>query len=346
MTANDPKPVRLSLLALPETTPGALFGLLEVFAAVGVSWSALTGEDAPARRIEARLVARTREPFPCPLGTPITPHASLAEVTVTDVLVVTDLALGPGDRTRGRWPEEAAWARAQFERGALVCSVCTGSVFLAEARLLQGVEATTHWAMRRMFATQYPDVRLRPERILCAAGPDQRIVTGGGAASWADLALYLVSRFSGRAEAVRIAKIFLLGDHGDGQLPFASMGQPRPHDDAVIAECEAWIAGQYREPNPVTRMVALSGLPERTFKRRFRAATGLAPIDYVQMLRIEQARQLLESSAENTDAVGHRVGYEDPAYFRRLFKRLTGVTPARYRQRYSGIREIPAAAER
>src|SRR5690606_14341498 len=97
------------------------------------------------------------------------------------------------------------------------------------------------------------------------------------------------------------------------------------------------IADHYRADNPVARLVAQSGLPERTFKRRFKAATGYTPVEYVQVLRLEEAKQLLETTGEPTDGIAQAVGYEDPAFFRRLFKRHTGVTPARYRQRFQPI---------
>src|SRR5690606_23471671 len=159
--------------------------------------------------------------------------------------IVTDLDLSPDADPAGRWPRETAWLRRAFDRGAVVCSVCTGAVLLAEADLLDGVEATTHWGAVTIFGERYPRVHLRPERILCPAGPDDRSVTSGGSASWADLVLYLIARFCGAAEAMLIAKIFVLGDHSDGQLPFAMMARPRRHDDAIVAECQAWIAAQY-----------------------------------------------------------------------------------------------------
>ncbi len=108
-------------------------------------------------------------------------------------------------------------------------------------------------------------------------------------------------------------------------------------DDPVIADCQIWIAEHYAAANPVSRMIAHSGLPERSFKRRFRAATGFKPVAYVQTLRVEEAKQILETSTWPTEQVGAAVGYEDPAFFRRLFKRQTGITPARYRQRFARI---------
>src|SRR5690606_13279996 len=133
--------------------PTALYGLFEVFAAVAVTWSQLTGEAAPARRIAARIVARDRAVFASPLGTPIQPQAALDEVPRSDLVIVTDLAL-PGDaEPRGRWPAETAWVRAQHAAGATLCSICTGSLFLAGTGLLDGLEATTHWSATGLFAS-------------------------------------------------------------------------------------------------------------------------------------------------------------------------------------------------
>ncbi len=177
-------------------------------------------------------------------------------------------------------------------------------------------------------------MRWHPERILCDGGFDGRLLTTGGASSWEDLALHLVARHCGMEEATRLAKLFVLGDRSDGQLPFAVMARPRQHDDAVVHASQLWLADHYALPNPVGRLVERSGLPERSFKRRFKSATGYAPVDYVQALRIEEAKQLLESGGDAIERIASDVGYEDAAFFRRLFKRLAGVTPGRYRQRY------------
>ncbi|MDF2368920.1 GlxA family transcriptional regulator, partial [Sneathiella sp.] len=200
--------------------------------------------------------------------------------------------------------------------------------------LLDHCEATTHWAATRLIQAAHPEINLKPERVLVSSGPDQRIITSGGSSSWEDLALYLISRYCGPTEAIRATKIFLLGDRSEGQLLFAALLLPKQHDDAIIADCQAWLAMNYHEMNPVGRMIARSGLTDRTFKRRFQAATGYSPMDYAQTLRIEEAKQSLESDDSPIDDIAHSIGYQDPAFFRRLFKKRTGVTPGRYRQRY------------
>ncbi len=330
-------PVSISLLALPESMPAALYGLYEVFSAVGIGWAELTGQPAAAAPLAVRIVAADAATFVSPLGTPIAPQAAIAAVTDTDIVVISDLALAVDADPRGRWLREVDWLRQRYQTGSTVCSVCTGSILLADTGLLDGEEATSHWSATDLFKNWYPAVRLRPERILSTSGPEHRLITSGGAAAWEDLALYLIARFCNEAEAVRIAKLYLFGDRSEGQSLYAARARPRRHEDAVIARCQAWIAEHYRLDNPVARLIAESGLTERTFKRRFQAATGYRPVEYVQTLRVEEAKQLLETTQEATDQIAWRVGYEDPSFFRRLFKRCTGVTPVRYRQRFQAV---------
>ncbi len=326
----------VAIIAVPDTAPAVLYGLSEVFSAVGVAWTEVTGDTIDSRRMVPEVVAEAAAPFTCEVGAPVVPRATFHATGARDVVIVPDLALRADLDPRGRWSAAVAWLREQYAGGAVVCSVCTGSLMLAEAALLDGLEATTHWAARPHFRRFYPAVALRPERVLVPAGPEHRIITAGGHASWAELALYLVARFCGRDEAIRIAKLFLLGDRSDGQLPFAAMLRPARHGDAAIERCQVWIAHRYADPNPVAGMQMRSGLAPRTFKRRFRAATGYGPIEYVQTLRIEEAKHLLETTSTSLEEIAAAVGYRDPTSFRRVFTRMTGVTPARYRKRFRG----------
>ncbi|MEZ5667570.1 MAG: helix-turn-helix domain-containing protein [Alphaproteobacteria bacterium] len=333
-------PVAIALVAVPEASAAVIYGLHEVFLAVGTVWEQLTGAPSVVRRMAPQVVAGDRAPFRTAVGAPVVADLAFAEAARPDIVIVADLTLDAGAEPAGRWPEATAWLRRQHARGAIVCSVCTGALMLAEAGLLDGREATTHWSAGPLFRRCYPRVLLQPERVLVPAGAGHGIVTSGGSASWADLALYLIARFCGEDEARRIAKVFLFGDRSHGQLPFAAMVRPARHDDAVIADCQAWIAQHYATANPVARMAGRSGLNGRTFKRRFRRATGYAPLDYVQTLRIEEAKQMLETGDAPIDAIAGDVGYDDPGSFRRLFKRTTGISPSRYRQRFRSV--VPA----
>ncbi|MCC2099374.1 MAG: DJ-1/PfpI family protein, partial [Hyphomicrobiales bacterium] len=184
-------PIHVSILALPESTPAAIFGLFEVLSSVGVVWPEVMGDGQVSPRFQVQIVSNDGETYPCPLGVPITPHAATDEIDKTDVVVVTDLALRPDLDPRNQWPEVSEWLRARHAEGTMVCSVCTGAILLAGAGLLDGEDATTHWAARDLFAQFFPQVMLRPERIVVPAGEGHRVITSGGASSWEDLALYL-----------------------------------------------------------------------------------------------------------------------------------------------------------
>lgn len=331
------KTVTAALVVLPDTAPAGLYSMLEVFSSVGTVWEELTGKPASEVRIKVEVVTEHEDLRHCSLGVPVKLDATFQTASIYDFVIVPDMHI-TADLDPGRqWSAAAEWIRSQFAAGAIVGSACTGALVLAETGLLDDLEATTHWGVVPLFKKLYPKVRLRPEKVLALAGAEQRIVTAGGASSWVELALYLIACFCGRQEAVRISKIFLLGDHSDGQLPFAALTRPRAHADAVIKKCQLWIAEHYEFANPVERMAEYSGLKARTFKRRFRAATGYSPLEYTQTLRIEEAKYLLENGDMPTDQVGIEIGYEDPASFRRLFKRMTGVTPARHRRRFQNI---------
>ena len=297
----------------------------------------VTGWPQEPRHFQPIIVARSRAPIRNLAGLALVPDQAFEEIGAADIVIVGDLAIARDEDTDGRWTEEVAFLRRQHAAGAVICSVCTGSLMLAEAGLLDGVEATCHWAVSDQIRERYPRVLLRPERVLVTAGAEHRLITAGGSASWTDLSLYLIARFCSEDEARRIAKLFLFGDRNDGQLPFSARVRPRQHEDAAVAAAQSWIAQNYEESNPVAGMTAASGLSVRTFKRRFEAATGYAPLDYVQSLRVEEAKQMLETSITPIDDVSAEVGYADAAAFRRLFKRSVGISPLQYRQRFRAV---------
>lgn len=183
-------------------------------------------------------------------------------------------------------------------------------------------------------------MRFRPEPNLAFADPAGRIVTAGGTTSWHDLALHIIARHGSPAEALRIAKVYLLKWHAEGQLPYAALLRRSPHADSVVRRCERWLADHFREAGAIERAVAEAGIPERTLKRRFRAATGSTLIDYLQNLRIEHAKRLLEEGAMAVDEISAAAGYEDASFFRRLFRRRTGLLPSQYRRMFSGVGQL------
>lgn len=332
-----PPPVSVCVLAFPETAGWILYGMRDVLASAGTGWSELITGRPGDPRMEVRIVAATKEPFALSGGVPVAPQATLDEVPATDLVCVPETLVLNDQSSRGHHPREVAWLKRMYAGGATLASGCSGAFLLADTGLLDGNEATTHWAYEGRFKQDYPKVKLRIERILCFAGDDRRIVTAGGTSSWHDLCLHLIARFCGVDEAIKIAKIYLFEEHDTGQLCFAAP-PPRPrHDDALVRDCQKWLADHYAEPHPIARMIERSGLTPHTFARRFRIATGYTPIDYVRSLRVEEAKQALETTGGPIDQIGREVGYEDAASFRRLFKRKAGLTPSAYRRKFAGL---------
>jgi len=166
------------------------------------------------------------------------------------------------------------------------------------------------------------------------SGPDQRLVLSGASSAWHDLVLYLIARCTGPASAIAVAKFFLLQWHDDGQAPYSTFQEPLEHGDGLVLQAQKWLGENLDSDNPIEKVVAYSGLPERSFKRRFSKATGHTPIAYIQHLRVEAAKRQLEAGDRSFDDISHTIGYEDPAFFRRLFKRTTGLTPGAYRKKF------------
>lgn len=328
---------RVALFAAPETSPAILFGLLDVLASVGAVFPDMTKGEPGDALLDVRIVAADPAPFRCFGGILVEPHESIDGAEPFDVIIVCDLYTPITTAPRGRFAREVEWIRRMHQGGALIASVCTGSLLLAEAGLVDGRACAGHWAYAGLYAAEYPAVDFDASAILVLGSEPDRVITAGGVTAWQDLALHVIARLCGRRHAIETAKVHLLAGHEDGQLPFAALVRLTDADDAVVAGCKTWIADNYAVDNPVAAMVERSGLQSRTFGRRFRAATGERPIDYVHAVRIDEARSVLESSALGVDEVGFAVGYDDPTFFRKLFKRRTGLTPAAYRRKFASI---------
>lgn len=332
------QPLTIALLATPEATASTLYGMYDLFGSAGRDWNLLIYGEMGAPLLRPLIVSRSGEGFRAPNGAWIQPDSSLQACPPLTAACIPDLFIAPEESLTGRYDAEIAWLRDCHAQGALLAAACTGAMLLAEAGMLEGQEATTHWAYCEALARRYPGVRVHPHRILVASGEGQRLIMAGGGTSWFDLALYLVARLVGTDEAMRLARVHLIDWHHDGQQPYAVLSSSRQVEDACIARCQVWVAQNYDDHSPVAGMVARSGLSERAFMRRFKAATGMTPMDYVHTLRLEEAKQLLEQGDEPIEAIAEQLGYADPSFFRRLFGRRVGLTPSQYRRRFRGLR--------
>lgn len=329
------KPIKTYLYADTDTAGSVLYGLYDALLIPGVTWPKLVDGKAGNPLFDVKIVAAEAKPFRARGGILIEPHLTLREAETADLICVPNITL-PVDRSpHGRFPHAIEWLKRNYNAGATIGSACSGAVLLAEAGLLDGHKATTHWAYRDLFRTSYPNVRLHLERIMAFAGEGNRIVTTGGFGSWQDLALHFIARFCGSEHAVRTAKVYVFSEHQEGQLPYIAMARHIQHADLVIRDCQLWIADNYMVDQPVARMIERSMLNRNSFVRRFKAATGYRPLEYVQTLRVEEAKQLLETSSNSTDHIASQVGYDDSRSFRRIFRRYSGLAPSAYRKRFT-----------
>jgi transcriptional regulator GlxA family with amidase domain len=224
------------------------------------------------------------------------------------------------------------WLRKWHAHGAYIAGVCTGVYFLAEAGLLEGRQATTHWGVASILRQRYPKVHWRTEQFVTEDG---RLLCSGGVYASIDLSLYLVEKFCGHEIALQCAKSLLVSMPRGRQSGYAVLPLSRPHSDDKIRAAEEYLRAHYDNEISIDVLAQNSGMSARNFIRRFKAATGSLPGAYIQMLRMSAAKDLLERGATSVQTVCVKAGYADLAYFRSLFKRHTGMTPAEYRRRFA-----------
>jgi transcriptional regulator GlxA family with amidase domain len=329
---------------MPETTAATLYGFHDALSSVRRDWTMLHGGPPTESPFRPVVVSRDGEAFVGANGVRITPQSGFADCPRPDVVVVADVQVAPGEDSPSFAPA-VEWLKSCHAQGALLASACSGAVVLARTGLLDGHEATSHWAYCDHLRRAHPRIRWYPERGLVTAGAGQRILMAGSGVSWHLLALAIVARFAGAEEAMRVARINLMDLQSANPAAYASLTHGSRAADPVVASCQQWAALHYASPAPVAHMVEMSQLPERTFKRRFALATGMAPLDYVHHVRLEEAKQMLERGADPVEAIAVDIGYSDSSFFSRLFRRKVGMSPVQYRQRFGRLaRELRALA--
>ena len=306
----------------------------EIFYAAGKLWNVLHAEpERPPFRV--RTVTIDGKPVRSPYGLSILPEAAIDAVTHSDIVIVPTSGLDL-DLKLVEHSALLPWLKCHYAAGAYVVGVCMGAAYLAQAGLLDGRIATTHWAVAGDFVRRFPQVRWHPELFVTE---DQRVLCSGGVGSAIDISLYLVEKFCGHEVALQTAKALLLPMPRlhQTQTGYAVLPVSRAHDDARIREIEAWLLENFRADISTQQLADRAGMSEKTFVRHFKAATGKLPAAYVQALRIEAAKVLLEHESRPVQLIAESIGYNDLAFFRSLFKRTTGMTPQQYRAAFAPI---------
>ena len=322
----------LGVLMYPGAQMAAVHGLTDLFGVADRIAVEHQAEQLPRLRVSHWQAGSDKAPVRVYDSHPAGENGLLA------VLIPPSIA---GFSAEQAAPQLLQWLRDQHARGATLGGVCVGSWLLAESGLLSGRSATTHWTSAKAFAERYPAIRLKTDTPIVDDGD---LITTAGLMAWSELGLRLVDRLLGPSIASATAR-FLVMEHSDSASACGSNFAPiLSHGDAAILKVQHWLQGTGATDVSLAAMAGRSGLEERTFLRRFRAATGLKPTEYCQHLRVGKAREMLEFTNGTIDHIAWTVGYQDPGAFRAIFKKITGLAPSDYRNRF-GVNP-PAALAR
>lgn len=326
-------PIEVAILRFPGAQATSMHGIADVLAYAEHFARERAGSEGPFMRVSQRI------PGPSDDDRIACEVAGRTAPPVAPTIVVLP-AVQAGPVPRGHASSSLAWLRRVHADGAVVSAVCGGVFLLADAGLLAGRRATTHWMFAAELERRHPDVKLDVSRMVVDDGD---IVTAGGVLAWADLALTLVDRLLGREVMLDTARFINAEPPRAEQRIYGDFAPSLTHGDAAILLVQRWMQAHPVTPLSVTALADRAGLGARTFLRRFVKATGLTPGDYHRRLRITRGRELLALTRDPVEAVAASTGYDDAAGFRRTFKRVVGLSPAEYRRRFQGA---PAMAPR
>jgi transcriptional regulator GlxA family with amidase domain len=257
--------------------------------------------------------------------------ALLGEVQKTDLVIIPAIG-GDLKLAIDKNKEFVPWIISQYNAGAEVASLCIGAFLLASTGLLKGKECSSHWLTADIFREMFPDVTLVDGRIVTE---QSGLYSSGGATSYWSLLLHLVEKYAGREMSIMASKIYALEIDRKSQSPFVMFNGQKRHEDEPIKQAQEFIEANLTEKISVEELASKFAIGRRHFERRFKNATNNTPLEYIQRVRIEAAKKQFETSSKNVNEVMYDVGYLDNKTFRTLFKKITGLSPIEYRNKYN-----------
>lgn len=312
-------------------------GPADMLHAAGSTWASLEGTRQAQSGFAVDIVGRSGQAVSCFKGTRLLPGVALEDLDYQpDVVLVP--ALFEESVRFGRsgwstpWRPFVHWIARRHQRGALIAAISTGSALLAETGLLDGKKATTHWALHDAMAANYQKVEFVRNQQVQIAAPHSRLLTSGAGTAWQSLVLLLVARFRGAEQAMELARLFAASWPEQDTRRYSGFLPVVDHGDAQVLKAQRYIADRFPDAQCIAAAAESSGMMRRTFERRFRAATGYSPLAYLQEVRMQRARELLESSTRSVEDIAVSVGYHDLPHFRALFLRMCVATPSQYRE--------------
>jgi len=323
--------MKITFLAAEGCLASGIAGLLDMFTIANM-WSAyLSGNPEPPFITE--IVTQGGKPVVSSGCMQMLPHRSLEDALTTDFVLIPPFIPLPV-QDQGTTLEVRNWITAHHRRHTPVAAMCTGVFLLAETGLLDGRTATTNWQFARKFRRCFPEVDLHPEYLLTE---DNGLICTGAATSYYNLGLRIIGRYGAAELASACAKALLIDPNRDSQTPYFMLPQQRGHNDQEVQKAQRYLEENFSKGIEIDEVARHVRISPRHFKRRFKQATGHAPIQYLQLVRIEAAKKKLETTLATIDEITQYIGYEDSSTFRRLFRHHTNLSPREYRDKFSCV---------
>ena len=323
----------ISILVPTGAHLGCIDGTLQVLTEVNTYLN--SRGKSPVFKVQ--LVGMSKETFLKNGLFTVYPDVLIKDVKKTDAIIIPAPFHIDFERTIDHNREYLPWIVKQYKLGAEIASLCVGAFLLAATGLLNGKKCSTHWQFANDFRRMFPEVDLMTDKIIT---DENGIYTSGGALSYMNLILYLVEKFAGRDAAIHCSKVFEVDINRGSQSPFIIFRGQKTHEDEPVKKAQEYIEKNFQDKITVDQLASLFSIGRRNFERRFKKATSNTVIEYMQRVKIEAAKLSLESSRQNVNEVMYNSGYTDTKAFRTTFKKITGLSPVQYRNKYN--REITA----
>lgn len=317
----------ISILVFNEAVPASIVDPRYMFTAIN-QFLQDAGED-PAFNVQ--LIGLKKE-IPLHNGVfYVHTDALITDTPKTDLIIIPALS---GDIYTALEANKAMipWIVEQYRQGAEVASLCIGAFLLAATGLLNGKKCSTHWLFANEFRTLFPDVTLTDGSIVT---DEQGLYSSGGANSYWNLLLHLVEKYTSRTMAIKASKFFAIEIDRKSQSPFIMFNGQKKHEDEPIKQAQEFIEKNVTEKISIEDLAVKFAIGRRHFERRFKKATNNTPSEYIQRVKIEAAKKQLENTRKNVNEVMYDVGYADTKAFRTIFKKVTGLSPVEYRNKYN-----------
>jgi transcriptional regulator GlxA family with amidase domain len=261
----------------------------------------------------------------------VKPHVHLSDIAKTDLIIIPSLNHNYKEAIKAN-AFLIDWIEKQYKQDAEVASICTGAFILASSGLLDDRSCSTHWSAVNGFKALFPRVNLEPDRLIT---DEKGIYTNGGAYSFLNLIIYLIEKYFDRQTAIFCSKVFQIEMDRNSQSEFVIFNGQKLHNDEVIMQAQAFIESQLHDKISIEHLASRFAVGRRNFDRRFIKATGNTPVEYTQRVKVESAKKAFESSRKTINEVMYDVGYSDVKAFREVFRKITGMSPLEYRNKYN-----------